>query len=270
MNKELIVDQTQINLLYKHYKNYLVPFVMLITAALLVWYFVIPQFQELQEMKKQEETLRAKNEILKKNILFLQNLPNLDEKLDIATKALPADKDYIGILLSVPSIATDAKISVDDFSFTVGELSSSQSAKARSTSTNSSLSETSSNTDLSLDIKGSEEGEKAFLEALTKTFPLASATEIEFSSADAATVKAVYYSLPLPDLKFVPEQLLPTLTAKDNALLDEITNWKKPVVVAPASPTPATSSAGVTPSPVASQSAGARVITPATTSAVRR
>lgn len=259
MKSEARFEQSQLTLLLNHYRNYTVPFLMILGSVFLIWFVILPQIQELQEIKKQEEAVRKRSEILQKNVTFLKDIKNLDENLALAMQAFPSEKDYVGLLLSIPGVAAASKVGVDDYAFTVGALSSSVSAKSNTpgAAASESSGNASGDTNLDLSISGPMDAEKAFLEALLKTFPIASATEVEFSNQDAAQVKTTFFASLLPQAKFDPEQELTPLSKQDEQVLEEIKIWKKPIEnvrVIPASPSATTApqpspSRSVSPSP---------------------
>lgn len=239
-------------ILYQKYKAYIVSLVILVVCAALAYYVIVPQYEDLQQTWVKEQALRSKNKILGDNVVLLQKLDDtdLDSKLKTVTSALPVEKDYAGILISVPNTAAIARTAIGDFSFVVGDLEPTQ--KNRSTSDET--------IDVDLLLKGSEDATKLFLQTLAKVFPIAAADNLSIGSADNVSLETQFYAKLLPKFKYDDEKPLQPLTAKENALLGELTVWQnqnpqrtnQPVALPVTPATVATPAAEVTPSPATS------------------
>lgn len=217
------------SILYEKYKGYLIPFAIFLVCVVLIMQVVLPQYEDLQQSRAKEEALRQKNQALQSNLLLLNKLPEttLDDTMKLSNAALPSEKDYAGILVGVPNAAAVAKTPIDDFSFTVGKLGSSEKA--------SSADET---IDIDLLLKGDEEATKLFLNTITKVFPLAGVNTISLGSSDSVTVKTQFYSKNLPKFKAFDGKPLQGLSQAENALLQQLIAWQKPQATSAASPTP--------------------------------
>ena len=215
-------DQPIYAILYQKYKAYIISCVIVVICALLVYYVIIPQYDDVQQMWAKEHALRNKNKILSDNVGLLESLQDssLDSKLETVTLALPVEKDYAGVLVGVPNTAAVARTAIGDFSFVVGDLNTTKKSKIVSSSSDD------NNISVDLLLKGTEDATKLFLQTLSKVFPLAAADSLSLGSAENISLKTKFYAKLLPKFAYDDEKPLQPLTAKENALLAELALWQ--------------------------------------------
>lgn len=215
-------DQPIYVILYQKYKAYIVSCVILLICAALVYYVILPQYDDLQQTWAKEQVLRSKNKILADNVVLLKSLQDtsLDSKLETVTLALPAEKDYAGVLVGVPNTAAIARTAIGDFSFVVGDLNTTQKSKTEGVDADE------NNISVDLLLKGSEDATKLFLQTLSKVFPLAAADNLSLGSVDNVSLKTKFYAKLLPKFAYDDEKPLQPLTAKENALLEQLALWQ--------------------------------------------
>src|SRR3990167_958634 len=101
--KDLNLNISLVNILYRQYKEFIIPIVAIIVSIILVVIIVIPQTQGLlqnqEELKKEQEKLT----VLKNNYNLLVNMDEaqVTSNLQSLTKALPPNKDFVGVINTI-------------------------------------------------------------------------------------------------------------------------------------------------------------------------
>lgn len=212
-----------LQLLYYRYKDTSVFSLSVVVLILLVSFVllgqvIIPQVQNWlalqEEAKKTEETILSMQEM--QAALSQQTESSLNNDFVIASAAVPIEKDVAGILTAIGSASTKAGVSLDDFSFQVGDLSTKSAELKPQTSLT-----------VSLTLKGDLESMKSFLREIAEKVPLSEVVSLDFSDGNARVDLLFFYSL-LPDkVPIIYSQKLPVLTEQQRALLRQIEEWKE-------------------------------------------
>ncbi len=214
MNKKVNLDKGAIKLLYSHYKNYIVPIAIIIACIILFFLVIIPQIQNVITLQQEQRREEEKLEILKNNLNLLYNLDSntLDKQLKLTSKALPVNKDFIGILSGIAVASSKASVTLGDYGFQVGDINK--------TPTNvkgvPSL-------ELSLTVNGDLNNLISFIKELEKTIPISEIIGINLTSRNA-TIKTLFYYKPLPQVKIRDDQPLSPLS---QSTITEIDNLSK-------------------------------------------
>lgn len=189
------IDITVITALYRKYKMYVIPAAIILVCILLILFVIVPQVENIFAMQKKEEETRSKISSLKKNVAFVKNINQSKEQSQffITLKALPVEKDYIGILDAIGTASQKAGVSTSDYSFQVGSLT----VKTADNSTKIGL---------SLTIIGGITETKQFLRELKRSLPLSevSSTNVNLQSS-SMTVAFHYKPLGFSDIDFYKE-----------------------------------------------------------------
>lgn len=217
MNKKLNFDQSTIRILYYRNKEYIIPVVIILICLILFMKFVIPQMQELFLIKEKEKETQIRVENLKKNLIFLSNLDssNLDSKLETTSNALPPKKDFAGIINAISNAAINSGVALDDFGFSVGELST-KSAKLN----------TQPSIQIELSVISDKDRVRLFLSKLAKEFPLSEITSVQMENNLTAIVTVFYYK-PFPPIEIDDYALPGNLSGKETTLINNMSSWKE-------------------------------------------
>src|ERR1035437_7042275 len=123
--KKFNVELNNLLILYRHYKDYFLPFGIILASILVVFIVVIPQFQQYLVLQEQLKVETQKLDVLKANYNFLSNLDSSKSNTDFGnlTYALPSSKDFAGIMNSISYASAKTGVLVGDFQFAVGSLS---------------------------------------------------------------------------------------------------------------------------------------------------
>ncbi|OGH42389.1 MAG: hypothetical protein A3H79_00160 [Candidatus Levybacteria bacterium RIFCSPLOWO2_02_FULL_36_8b] len=216
MNKKFNFDQSTIRILYYRNKEYIIPSAIILICLILFIKFIIPQGQELFLIKEKEKETQARVENLKKNLNFLSSVDSsdLDSKLEIASNALPPKKDFAGIINAISDGAINSGVALDDFGFTVGELST-KSAKLN----------TQPSIQINLSVKSDKDRVRLFLKKLAKAFPLSEVTSVQMNN-NLTTMVTVFYYKPFPPIEIDDYALPGNLSAKETKLINEMSSWE--------------------------------------------
>ncbi len=205
-------DINSFRIFYFTYKEYIIPSSFIFLSLILFIFVIFPQFRDYKSMQDQTKEVRGKIERLSANIKTLDSSDQNAEAANYQTSilALPSEKDYIGVLQAISKTSADAQVSVGDFSFLVGDLSS----KVPDTQGQPSF-------NLSLTVTGDINQVKRFMQALYKASPVAQISAIQIGD-NSATLQVAFYYKALPQrIQVAFDQPLPVLTQKDKGIIED-------------------------------------------------
>lgn len=210
------IDQGTARILYYRYKGYLISAAIIFICLLLFLFLIIPQIQTVLSLRSQEEQYRQKITILKENIAFLNRLDDasLNSQTQLVSIALPPEKDFVSILYALSTAAENASVSLSDFAFAIGEMSSS----AIPAGTRPSI-------EIEVGIRGDTAGIKRFLSTLSSLIPVSEVERIE-GSANSSTIGINFYYRPLPPITFKDDARISAQSAKEQELLKTLATWQ--------------------------------------------
>ncbi|QQG40689.1 MAG: hypothetical protein HYV37_03995 [Candidatus Levyibacteriota bacterium] len=211
-----VFDQNTFRLLYYKNKVYLLPFLLIALAIALVYLAVMPQINDYFSYLDEEKNIKERVNVVKSNTntLLAVDETNLDEKLKVVSSALPAEKDFGGILRAIAQAATEANVVLGDFSFQIGELSASKTKVTNAYPI-----------EISLSINGDIVSSKQFLRMLMERFPLSEATNINVSES-TSTIKVLFYYKPYDSVNFDPGRQIQPLSQDQLSLLNQLAAFK--------------------------------------------
>lgn len=209
-------NQGVLKILYYRYKMVLVPSVIVLLSVLVFFIFIFPQFQGLSDLQATKDNLVSQVALLKNNENTLASINDADitDRLSTTTKALPPEKDFIGILSTISKASLDSGVLLNDFSFSVGDLAT-PSAQA---SSQLSLS-------ITLNVQGSLLNVDNFINDLSNAFPLSQVTSVQ-STNYTSTIVASFYYKPFPPLATGDNSTVQTLTPSEIKAIDSLSQMK--------------------------------------------
>lgn len=250
-NSKVTINQLVIKHLYYRYNMFLAPVSVILVCIALFLFVVIPQIQGWFALRDTLVVNAQDLQIMHQNLSTITNLDTaqLDEGLSVATRALPAEKDFAGIVTSLQKAAAAAGTSLGDYSFSVGNLSGTTNASAQLP------------IQLNITLHGNITTAQYFVAAIQRQLPLADVLSLEVNNGSSITVTVVFYYAALPKITFQDNRLLPVLSKSAQDLLRSLSvNSLSILVLPPASPSALPT---VTPTPIVLPTAA-----PATASAV--
>lgn len=218
MSKIISFKQGSYQLLYYRYKNFIVPLVVIMISIFVFINFVIPQINDFFSLNEEQQILKDKIAVVKKNIGLLSSLndQDIDKKVKIISLALPIEKDFAGVINSISKTANSAGVSVEDYSFIVGELST----KSAQMSANPSIR-------IVLRINGDIKDAESFLRELDKSLPVSEVTDLTLDKT-SSNITAVFYYSPFSSTKFNEDAVIQPLSKDETNLISKISAWYKP------------------------------------------
>lgn len=213
-NTKVTVDQMVFRNLYFRYRDFVTPIGTILVCLLLFWFVVIPQMQSWLQMRDNLATNAQDLQTMHQNLSLLTSLDDakLNHMLTVATTALPADKDFAGIISSIQNAAAVSGANLGDYSFQLGNLSGlDQNGKPLQTPLQ-----------LNVVLKGSVSDAQRFALQLKKQLPLSDTISIAVSSDQSITMTVVFYYAPIPKIVFQDSRPLPVLGNSDAQLLETL------------------------------------------------
>lgn len=232
MREKTNVDIEAIKFLYKRYKEYLVPSLVIFICILLFFIIIIPQIKDLINISKQRDTELKKLKILKNNLNILANINSsvLDSQFDVISSALPPNKDFTGIITGISGAVQRSGVSLSDFEFAVGDLTETEVTSGEFPFLNTKL-----------NIQSSYQQSADFITELFKSFPLAEITDVSLSGS-STEISVVFYYKPMPVIEIDNYKPIKILSKNNLDLINELSAWNSVSALNisfPASSTPA-------------------------------
>jgi len=224
MSKRIFFGHNDIRFFYYRYKDskYYSLSILVFTiavCALLIFKLIIPQADVYFSIRREVLALRAKIKTMNDNINFVNNLDKslLDSQLTVTNRALPADKDFAGIINAISASAVRSGVSISDFSFSLGGVSSNITEKKDKNAL--------SPVNISLDIKGSTDGGKKFLSEISEKIPLAEVTNVKGDS-NSLIVDLQFYYKSLPQISFKEDEPITPVADSKKELIRKLSSWQ--------------------------------------------
>ncbi|MBI4078682.1 MAG: hypothetical protein HY429_00050 [Candidatus Levybacteria bacterium] len=203
----------QLRKIYAKYKEYIVPAFVLVACLLLVIFVIIPQTRNLIETKEKEEETKARIRRLKENINFISSIDEKiqDKEFQLLLRALPIEKDYVGIITAIVSASQQTGVGIGDFSFQIGSLSSDTIQEATTIS-------------FTVTLHGGIDEAKRFLRELENTLPISDSETIKFESLSTSVAVSFHYKPFIPQIIDYRTKLEP-FSKQDRELISTISAW---------------------------------------------
>lgn len=232
MNEKINADLKSLKFIFDKNRPYIIPVVVILVVIVLFFQFVIPQFGALIKAQKEARESSLRLEVLKKNLDMLSNTneETLDSQLRILNLALPLNKDFIGILNSVYSIAQKTGANLGSFSFKVGDISKSESNDNFPV------------VKLSVPINAGVGEINSFVEAISKALPLAEVYSVKVGIVSSMVDLSFYYK-PLDSSNYAQDIRVNPISQKGIILFNQLSEFENPASSLPPSMPVATSSA---------------------------
>ena len=193
-----------------------------IACFFLIFNVILPQITNWFSIRDEIVATRARISVLQDNINFMNNLDKgmLNSQLSTATNALPPEKDFGSMLDAVTEASVISGVSLNDFSFQVGNVASSSGT----------VSDTQRKGLASIKITvvavGTVDRVRKFIQTLEKSIPISELVNID-GSGQTISLSIQFYQKSLPDLQIQPDQQLTQLSAEKVNLLQQLASWKK-------------------------------------------
>lgn len=214
-SKKINLDLENILVLYKHYKDFLLPIGVILVSILVIIYIIFPQVQQYFNSQDLLKTEQQKLETLTNNYNFLLSLNDAKTNSDfnLLSLALPPQKDFAGIIDAISYVSAKTGVAVGDFQFSLGNLSAVNFGGTAYPSTK-----------ISINLKGDAKGIASFINELSKTIPIAQTTTINISN-DEGAITVLFYYKPFPSQNIGDQAPVVPPSTRDTALIKEVSSW---------------------------------------------
>ena len=212
--------------------------VAILICIVILIYLILPELNNWFSIRQEVVATRQRISVLQQNITFMNNLDRnvLNQQLLTSTEALPPQKDFATILSSISNASANSGVSLNDYSFQVGNIASSS---GQSVATNQLTA-----IQVIVVVNGSIDQIRKFINTLENSLPLAEVTMINGSVPNTA-VTINFYQKPFPTGNFSPDIPLTPITNDKVTLLQKLSQWQNTSGLQ--SKTPSTSSGSATP-----------------------
>ena len=213
-NKKTNIDLNTLSLLYEHYRDFLIPFGVIIASILVFLFVVIPQVNFYLKSKDQEKLELTKLQNLQSSIAVLKSMDEaeLNNNIENLSAALPLNKDFAGVIGAVSAVSVKTGVSVMDFSLQVGDLQ-----KNTSSASFPSI-------PVSIKLSGPYSLILNYITEMYKTSPLSETLAFKIEG-DAAVVTQSFYYKTFSKTVIDENASLFSLSESEKSLLTTITSW---------------------------------------------
>jgi len=227
MNGKINIDLKSLKLIFIKNKPNILPVIIVLISIILLFQFVIPQYQILLITRKQAKETALKLATLKTNLDLLTNINEntLDSQLKILNSALPLEKDFIGILNSIYSAAQKTGVELGSFSFKVGDLSKPENNNDFSI------------VKLSIPINAGVMAVNSFVEVITNTLPLSEVNFVKVGKM-SSTVDLSFYYMPLNTSGYSQDAPISPISQKALTLINQLNKFQNTSSPELSEPTP--------------------------------
>jgi len=212
-------DLNTITILYRHYKDYIIPVIVVIFSILILIFIVNPQINQYFSSSDQLKTQTQKLEVLKNNYNFLTKMSDDKSDKDILSlsSALPLNKDFVSSMNAVSYAASKTGVSVGAFQVNVGNLTKDSGPVDQTGVVYPSI-------QMQITLGGKAQAIFEFINTLYKTSPVSEISSIKFDQGVGTLVINFYYKQ--YSIKNLDGQspIVPFSAEKENTI-KEVTLW---------------------------------------------
>jgi hypothetical protein len=224
--KDIYFGKNNLRFIYLRYKDssyFMLSAIVLIIVMciLLVMTFILPQFDQWLSIRHEVQVTRERTDVINDNIEYLNNVDRrlLVSQISAVSSALPSEKNFGAILDALSASALRAGVSFQDYSFEVGNISSSsgqiQNAHIKGLSA----------VTITLVVDGTVDQTKVFLQEVAKALPLSEVTAIE-GSEGALNVTFEFFQKNLPKVTLQDDRPVPRVINTQATLINQLTSWQ--------------------------------------------
>lgn len=233
MKKDVQFGQNSLRFLYLRYKDspyyaFGIISVTVIVCLILVVTIVIPQLTSWFSLREEAIQMGEKIAVINRNINYMKNVDRavLNSQMQVATAAIPPEKDFASILNALTDSSIRSGVSLDDYAFQVGNISSA-SAKPENVVPNGLPS-----LKLTVSVTGTVDKVILFLKNLQEKLPLSQVTDID-GTGQSVTINMEFYYKPLSETKYKDDEPITPVGDAQRQLIDSLSVWQRSTTVPP-------------------------------------
>lgn len=230
MNDDILLEKNSLRFLYYRYKDspyfsLTIVGAIIVVCVILIIQIIIPQAQSWFSLRDEVLATRERIAVLRENQNFMNNLDRslLESQLQVATQALPHEKNFDSILDAISVAALTAGVSLGDFSFQVGTISSASPSAQQAVPGADPNGLT--NVDITLTVASNIDGTKRFLKEVKEKLPLSEVSHVE-GSPQNTVVTLRFFQKALPQLSFDKAKPIVPVSDTNKQMLQQLSSWQ--------------------------------------------
>ena len=186
------------------------PLAILGVSFLVFCFFILPQLESWFSINNEVKATQQKITIMRENSIILQNMNsfNVQGDFSVATKALPNDKDFAGILDAIEQSASVSNVLLNDYEFYIGAVSGRSSAPIS----------------VDLTLQGNVDGMTTFLYQIERKLPLVQVRNINISD-NKGQIELEFYTKPFTPLQVSYSDQFSGISQEQRNVLDTLRGW---------------------------------------------
>lgn len=215
-SKKVNLNKDLFNSFFQKYKDYLLPLFTVLVCFAILFFVIMPQFQNYLSSKQQLEEETQKLNVLNNNYNFLSSLDEAKNTSDLKTLSvvLPPSKDFTGIINALSVASSKTGVGIGDFSFSLGNL-----AKSNDLDPSSQPS-----VKIEVNLTGNASLITNFINELYKTAPLSEILSVK-TNLDSSNLVILFYYKPFPPQNVSDDAAVAQISSKNSNLLKQIYGW---------------------------------------------
>ncbi len=215
MKEKINIGVETLRIIYSRYKKYMIYWGVILVCFFVFVFFVVARIIEIPKLSKERSVELGKFKILNNNLTLLRAISesDLDSKFEVASKALPSNKDFQGIINAISLASSKSGASLNDYSFYVGDLSKGSDVKSGFPFVK-----------LTLTLKGTPRQTVSFLKNLSETFPLSEVESITQKGGTVSITTFFYYKSAVPS-NYSGSRRLAGISTDHAMLIEKISSW---------------------------------------------
>jgi len=209
---------TYYNFRYSKYYPVALPLIITSLGLVILVLLIIPQLKNWFSVQEEIEATQARINIMRQNSRILESFDkaSVDRDFIVATEALPSDKNFAGILNAISNAALASNVSLNDYEFSLGAVSTSKNGKK--------VSPVSEPIAINVDIEGNINDVSNFIEEIEKKIPIAEIKNINYSERGGEVILKFYIKT-LPDLNIEYSDPITSMTQDQRSILQVLSQW---------------------------------------------
>lgn len=213
-SKKVNLDKEAIATVYRHYKDNILPIVVILACILILFFVIVPEFKQFLSTQQQLKTETEKLGVLENNYNFLSSLDESQTENDykMLSRALPSNKDFVGIMNAISISSQKTGVSVGDFDFSLGNLDKTTVDTAFPS------------IKININLVGNASLIAKFITELYKTAPVSEVTTIKVTGS-VASLEIRFYYKPFPPLNISDESPVVPYSSQTLSLIKQISSW---------------------------------------------
>lgn len=213
-SKKVNLDKEAAATVYRHYKGNILPITVILACILILFFVIVPEFKQFLSSREKLKTETQKLEILKNNYNFLSGLDEsqMENDYKVLSRALPPNKDFVGIMNAISVASQKTGVSVGNFDFSLGNLDKTTENTAFPT------------IKININLVGNVAAIAKFVTELYKTTPVSEVTTIK-ATGIVSSLEIRFYYKPFPPLNVSDESPVVPYSPQTLSLIKQVSLW---------------------------------------------